>query len=72
MNEGVEVWLARDENGDLCAYTCKPYRRKELFRLFRWESPYNGDFIRLKSELFPEVTFKNSPQKARLILEEDE
>jgi hypothetical protein len=72
MESGAEVWLARDDgNGDLYAYTCKPYILKE-FGFKEWKSPIMTDFIRLKSELFPEVTFKNSPKKARIILEEDE
>jgi hypothetical protein len=68
MEKGVEVWLARDDNRDLYAYTCKPYRTKE-YGCRKWRSPYMSDFVRLKSELFPEVTFENSPVKARIILE---
>jgi hypothetical protein len=69
MGSGVEVWLARDDNGALYAYTRKPYRTKE-FGCWEWKSQYMGDFIRLKSELFPEVTVKHSPAKARIILED--
>jgi hypothetical protein len=67
--KGVEVWMARDDDGDLYAYTCKPCRTQEL-GFWELEGPYLCDFIRLKSELFPEVTFENSPVKARIILED--
>jgi hypothetical protein len=71
MEKGVEMWLACDGDGDLYVYACKPYRI-QAFGNWGWKSPYVGDSMRLKSELFPEVTFENSPVKARIVILEDE
>jgi hypothetical protein len=71
MEKGMEVWLARDIDGNLWAFKLKPYhyvnRRDELV----WrndDSPQN--YIYLGGKSFPEVTFENSPVKARIILED--
>lgn len=79
MEKGVEVWLARDGSGILCAYLHKPICNMEPFskscywidwvsnkmKIFRNRYPP----LELDRKSFPEVTFENSPQKARIILE---
>ena len=58
----MELWIARDENGALALHESEPY------------CPFGGNWhncnqeFYLDSELFPEVTFENSPQKIEIIL----
>lgn len=79
MENSVEAWLARDKDGTLCAYPTRPF----LYRSNgTWEydettesagSTLSG-FVLIERDLFPEVTFENSPKKAiiktRIILED--
>lgn len=57
----MELWIARDENGDLALHESEPYCPSG-----KWHNS-NQEFY-LDSELFPEVTFENSPQKIEIIL----
>jgi hypothetical protein len=75
MEKGVEVWLARDLDGELHGFICKP----ELVKLSRFgESAYwvgsiiHKGLLCFEDNSFPEVTFKNSPVKARIVILEDE
>jgi hypothetical protein len=68
MESGTEVWLARDPDGWLCIFNNKP-----LFNIAcnAWLSI--GGFtccIHFRHNFFPELTLKNSPVKARIILED--
>jgi hypothetical protein len=66
MEKGVEVWLARNKNGKIFAHLAKPSRLVKFF-VSSQNIMYLGDD---KDNVFPEVTFENSPKKARIILED--
>ena len=62
----MKLWIARDENGCLYLYDNPPRLENSYF------SPQRGyDSFLLDSELFPEVTFHNSPQEVQLKLMEE-
>ena len=65
----MKLWIARDENGELCLFDDKPTISVSKTR---WLSPANVEFMLLDSTLLPEVTFENSPQKVRLELVKEE
>lgn len=60
----MELWIARDSDNELRVFTSKPYPKHGIFRT----EFNNDDFIFLDYKLFPEVTFKNSPQRVKLRL----
>jgi hypothetical protein len=66
MEKGVEVWLARNKNGKIFAHLAKPSRLAKIL-VSSQNIMYLGDD---KDNVFPEVTFRNSPVKARIILED--
>lgn len=66
----MELWIARDEDKSLHLYTNEPYlqqtiNKRKIKSYFMWD---NGKCYKIDNELFPEVTFKNSPQKVELKL----
>jgi hypothetical protein len=65
MEKGVGVWLARDGDNSLYLSEEKPERHGKV-RVFKCD----GLSTMLSDEMFPEVTFDNSPVKARIILED--
>lgn len=56
----MKLWIARDEEGFIAIYQEKP-----VYRHGEW---YGGLYIFLKKEIYPEVTFENSPQEVELKL----
>jgi hypothetical protein len=74
MEKGVEVWVARDSYGWLSVFPHKPakfldYEKDKKY--YSWNDPKDfAHIIHLHPDLFPEVTFENSPVKARIILED--
>lgn len=61
----MKLWIARDggENSDfLGLYSSKP----TLDEYNDWDSDYERP-IGLPSDMFPEITFKNSPQEVKLV-----
>ena len=60
----MKMWIARDQNGDLFLYPIKPDRYATEHYVF-----FNGDdWWHIDSDLFPEVTFENSPMEVELKL----
>ena len=60
----MQLWIARDQNGDLFLYPIKPDRYVTENYVF-----FNGDdWWNIDSDLFPEVTFENSPMEVELKL----
>ena len=60
------LWIARDENGGLYLYNNKPITQifgKEIF--FKSNDGDNSE-IKIDSNLYPEVTFENSPQQLEI------
>lgn len=60
----MKLWIARDEDGDLYLYEREPIRESDFFY-----SSY--DTIEVDKNLFPKVTFENSPQEVELKLVEE-
>ena len=59
------MWIARDINDCLCLHEEKPYCSANGV----W---YNlRQMIQLSKDLFPEVTFENSPQEIVLVLKDE-
>ena len=62
----MKMWIARDKNGTLALHESEPY------------CPYNNTWhnsnqeFYLDDDLFPEVTFENSPQKIEIKLVKEE
>ena len=55
----MELYIARDKDGMLTLFPCKPYCSKSGV----WYGETDGRELVLKKTLFPEVTFENSPQR---------
>ena len=62
----MKLWIARDENGCLCLHDEKPYCSANGV----WYSI--KQMIHLSKDLFPEITFENSPKCVTLKFEDDE
>lgn len=69
----MKLWIARDKDGSLFAYEYEPLRneKEEIFEVahlewgeWNWEELDTLPF----SEMFPEVTWENSPQQVELKL----
>lgn len=60
------VWIARDKNGSLAIFDSEPILDDN-----EWFSsePFAGEYSCINNEMFPEVTFENSPKQ--LIIKED-
>lgn len=56
----MKLWIARDFDGRLALHTQKPY-----CPFYTW---YSDAEVALNKELFPEVTFENSPQEVEIKL----
>lgn len=62
----MKLWAARDFNNKLSLFSNKP---KLKFVSMHGKSTWIGDFAAaVKSDLFPEVTFENSPQEVEIKL----
>ena len=53
------MWIARDKNGWLCIFSTEPHLDKAKER---WEID-SIDWCGIDEDLFPEVTFENSPKE---------
>lgn len=59
----MALWIARDLDGELKLYDNQPMIINE------WFVPQRGfDSLELDEQLFPEITFENSPQEVELKL----
>lgn len=56
------MWIARDKNGELYAYTTKPIRYGEYFGASTDWSILDEE-LWLDKESYPEVTWENSPKE---------
>jgi hypothetical protein len=61
-----ELWVARDHSGDLNLFLFEPIKNEQR-GVFEGSDNY-GQVIRLHSGTYPELTFKNSPLRVKLIL----
>jgi hypothetical protein len=63
------MWIAREENEDLYLFRHKPYKNHTY-----WYSDNENakeDRIRIDRDLFPEITYYNSPKEVVLQIKED-
>lgn len=60
----MKLWIARDKDNYIAVYSTKP----ELYYDEYWDGDYGTQCINLNKEMFPEVTFENSPQEVELKL----
>lgn len=73
----MKLWIARSEKGALDLYYTKPtkfdggffLRSRYSGEIISWDC-YNteGEWMRLNPNLYPEVTYENSPQEVELNL----
>lgn len=67
----MEYWIARDKRDNtLWLFNAKPMKNESLgvfTCIIKPDGEWSEDY-ELKSHLFPEVTFENSPQKIEIIL----
>lgn len=63
----MKLWIARNESGDLALYHKKPKLNKSYELAFYNPSKFGIEYP-ICSDLFPEVTFENSPQQVELKL----
>ena len=56
----MKMWIARDQNGEIYLYPTKPDKYDCIFDAYDW--------WQIKQDLFPEVTFKNSPVEVEIKL----
>jgi hypothetical protein len=66
----MKVWIAREQNGKISIHDMEP--EMDTFELYGkivnfWDSPFRTE---LDFDLFPEITFENSPQEVELKLVE--
>ena len=65
----MKLWIARDLNNSLSLFSDEP---KLKFINIHGKRIWIGDFVAaVKNDLFPEVTFVNSPQQVELKLVEN-
>ena len=55
----MSVWIARDKNGELCLYTSEPWRNGLCF-------DYDGILLPIDEDMYPEITWENSPKEFKL------
>ena len=60
----MELWIARDKDGSLCL------SRVELVKAYTTFICNEQQYYYIDDDLFPEVTFENSPKKVELKLVE--
>lgn len=58
------MWIARDKDEDLYLYTLKPIKGNNHFVC----SSFNSECMEIDSDLFPGVTWENSPKEVKLEL----
>lgn len=72
----MKPWIARDKNGSLSLYACKPIKIGVKFYVYDGYCRLNYDTNYVKGwyidginqKLFPEITFENSPQQVEIKL----
>ena len=62
----MELWIARDLDGTLILSNKEPYLPNKCCDFFYFSD--DASIYYLDRSMFPEVTFKNSPQKVKIEL----
>lgn len=63
----MELWIARDKDNTLKAYTVIP-ARMPLLNKASYFAVEDSNYLILDSKLFPEITWENSPRKVKIEL----
>lgn len=63
----MKIWIARDKDGELCLYKTKPWKRVNTTH-HNDQFDCDDSFMNIDNDLFPEVTYENSPQEIELKL----
>lgn len=63
----MKLWIARDKDGELCLYKTKPWKRVNTTH-HNDQFDCDDSFMNIDNDLFPEVTYENSPQEIELKL----
>lgn len=61
--ESVVMWLARDRNCQIYMFKEKPEKKKDVYAITK-----DSYLTKLPRQLFPSVTWENSPKKVKLSL----
>lgn len=64
----MKIWITRDQVGTLLGFDEKPYLVEDPFFNFKLWTTKNGQVVNFREELFPEVTFENSPKEVEIKL----
>ena len=56
------MWIAKDKNGEVYLYEAKPVINTGYF----CPSPGHNIMMYIGKEIYPELTYENSPQKVKL------
>ena len=64
----MKLWIARDFDGDLNLYVKKPLLHYIDQIYYTIVSDMGDDYLNIDKDLFPEVTFENSPQQVEINL----
>lgn len=67
----MELWIARDFDGILNLYVNKPSLDSND-NMYYTDSDMEDDYLNIDKDLFPEVTFENSPQQVEIKLVKEE
>lgn len=59
------MWIARDKDGDLWLYGQKPHKFRTRTDIF-CSNENDEIYVKLYDNIFPEVTFENSPIEVEL------
>lgn len=62
----MKLWIARDRDGRLYLHPIKPYLINVKPEAY-WNNE-DENWMQLREEDFPEVTFENSPMEVELVL----
>ena len=65
----MELWIARDKDKSLFLYLNKPILNNDTFSV-NWDEPHWWD-AQLTNDMFPDVTFENSPKLVKIELMEE-
>lgn len=63
----MKLWIARDKDGELCLYKTKPWKRVNTTH-HNDQFDCDDSFMNIDNDLFPEVTYENSPQEIEIKL----
>ena len=63
----MKLWIARGNDNALYLFDSKPTMVEIFDATWMWMC-YNGGAMRISADMFPEVTFENSPMEVELKL----